>query len=771
MPRNLKRKTQASIEKEGSEHDSSTIAVITTPTKRRRTATESRKGQRSDGVNGIEHVRDDRDNNNEDGENEEEDNEEGSPTPRANGTITPNTPPATRSRPSTLRSPSGSAMKRADQSAKRKSVRILEEHGEFESMRRGRRRAVAAASGIEDDGGEVGESDAFGIALARKILEHGDREGEDNVDSNVHEGEEYIEGDNDDNDDGNSEVALEEDMLDQEHDAIAHHDSRKRIPSSGPRSKSSPTLTTQTPTRGRGRPKGSKNRRSPTPEGELPPEERYFFQNRAGPPEISGNLFTNRIKLLTHEEYYGLLREYYHHDRGDKTEEEQKQKKDGERTDESSKPKIKGRKNGHKAQYCDHWHRQRKRLLRLHARAFPQWLFEWSQGFSLCLYGWGSKRVLVESFAEWLDAWYQQDASEKGEGGQADGEGEEEKVEDSVTRQKRQPAKIVVVNGHGAPRSSSKNHMTMRSLLNTLIDTLDSTDAFKTALNNHRRGLTSLQQPTEILDLLLSHLTDHPPATPLILLVNSIDSLPLRRHSNTFQSFFARLASHPSVCFLATADTPHFPLLWDRILLDQFAFVFHDCTTYEPFHDDVGELNDVVDDVHALLGRKGQRLGGGEGVGFVLKSLTENSKKLYGLLLTEILQVAAEADELPPSMNDDAAAAAAAAGTGEDGELAQDRPDTKSTAVQTADIGIEYRTLYQKAQENFICSSEMNFRTLLKEFYDHQMIVEKKDALVSSGVGGGDRSGRAGQKLADTENLLSVPLSRDEMETLLEDLL
>lgn len=39
--------------------------------------------------------------------------------------------------------------------------------------------------------------------------------------------------------------------------------------------------------RGRGRPKGAKNKRSPTPEGHIPPEERYFYQNRPGPPQVS----------------------------------------------------------------------------------------------------------------------------------------------------------------------------------------------------------------------------------------------------------------------------------------------------------------------------------------------------------------------------------------------------------------------------------------------------------------------------------------------------
>jgi origin recognition complex subunit 2 len=57
----------------------------------------------------------------------------------------------------------------------------------------------------------------------------------------------------------------------------------------------------------RGRPKGSKTKRSPTPEGDLPPEERYFFQNRPGPPQISSNTLAS-LKLLSHDEYFEQIR-------------------------------------------------------------------------------------------------------------------------------------------------------------------------------------------------------------------------------------------------------------------------------------------------------------------------------------------------------------------------------------------------------------------------------------------------------------------------------
>jgi origin recognition complex subunit 2 len=447
---------------------------------------------------------------------------------------------------------------------------------------------------------ESEDDDEFGTALAQEILEDDDE--------GLEEGIEGLEG-------------LRDDLAELAASALQETPSK----------------------RGRGRPKGSKNKRSPTPEGDLPPEERYFFQNRSGPPEVSNNTLAS-LKLLTHDEYFALIRNY---------------------------------KDPHDP--------EKAYLMRLHARSFPQWRFEWHEGFSICLYGWGSKRQLVNKFADWLYPKF------------------------------TPPPKIVIVNGY-TPK------LNIRTILSTVIEAAMGPD-----IPGRLRA-----QPAEMLDLLLTHLDNRPPKTPIMILINSIDSPSLRRQS--IQSLLARLASHPSIYLLATADTPTFPLLWDTNLRDQFSFVFHDCTTYAPY---TAELN-VVDDVHELLGRKGRRIGGGEGIGFVLRSLTENSRKLYVLLLTEVLSVLAEGmpdaeDELDGEMEDVPAKKPAAHGQEMDGE-----------------VGVEYKALYQKASESFICSSEMNFRTLLKEFYDHQMIVSRKD-----GVG--------------TE-MLGVPLGREEMETLLEEL-
>ncbi|KAF3026004.1 Origin recognition complex subunit 2 [Neopestalotiopsis sp. 37M] len=378
-----------------------------------------------------------------------------------------------------------------------------------------------------------------------------------------------------------------------------------------------------TPTkRGRGRPKGSTNKprkKSPTPPRDLPPHELYFAQNRPGGTKTSGNNLSS-LKLLTHDEYFSLWNDY---------------------------------KDPH--------HEDVQFLQDLHADSFPQWAFELSQNFSICCYGFGSKRPLLHRFAKFF-----YDAST-----------------DHINH------KIVMVNGY--VRNTS-----IREILATVGSAVD--PAYKPPAGNPSAMLTDLKT------LLSTH------NVSVTIIINSIDAIPLRKPG--MQAILAQLAAHAKVQLVCSADTPDFTLLWDSGLRSAFNFTFHDCTTFAPFAAEI----DVVDDVHELLGRKARRVGGKEGVAYVLRSLPENAKSLFRLLVTEVL-VAID----------------------EEGSSAGENP------------GVEYRMLYGKAVEEFICSSEVAFRTLLKEFHDHQMITSRKDAL-------------------GTE-LLSIPFGKEELEAILEDLM
>ncbi|KIV77001.1 hypothetical protein PV11_08843 [Exophiala sideris] len=434
-----------------------------------------------------------------------------------------------------------------------------------------------------------------------------------------------------DEEDWDGQAALAQDILAEEDEPL--EDEAVAVGEEG--EEGDATTPSKTPGK-RGRPKGAKNKRSPTPEGDIPPEERYFFQNRAGPPQVSSNKFTT-VKLLGHEEYFEQIQSYKDH----------------------HEPDI-------------------AQLMKLHTRSFPQWKFELAEGFGLCLYGYGSKRQLVTKFAEWLHK----------------------------TSSPQSPPRIVIVNGY-TPK------LNIRGIINTIASAIVD--------NEDEQPPRLVGPPHEMLDTLLPQIH-----TPITLMINSIDAGPLRK--SAVQSVLARLADHSMIQLVATADTPTFPTLWNSSLLDQFKFVYHDCTTFAPY---TAEIN-VVDEVHELLGRKRLRAGGKEGIGFVLKSLPENARNLYRLLLSEILCILTD---------------------GIDGLVVGDDEDDVHQAQKGAgadEVGVEYRALYQKASTDFICSSSMNFQFLLKEFHDHQLITSRRDAT-------------------GTE-MLSVPLGKEEMEAVLEEL-
>ncbi|KAI0096010.1 origin recognition complex subunit 2-domain-containing protein [Nemania sp. FL0031] len=361
----------------------------------------------------------------------------------------------------------------------------------------------------------------------------------------------------------------------------------------------------------RGRAKATKGTRtrkkSPTPPRDLPPHELYFAQTRPGAAKTSNNTLAS-LNLLTHEEYFSILRDY----------------KDPHEDD---------------IEFLDS----------IHVQSFPQWAFELSQGFSICLYGYGSKRPLLHKFAKYIYS--------------------------SITDHGNH--RIVIINGYVRANMSS-----LRDILSVVAGAVDP---------KHKLAAGG---PSVMMDSLKGLLSTHDITITVIL--NSIDAAPLRRPG--FQPILAQLAAHPQIQFICSADTPDFTLLWDSSLRSSFSFVFHDCTTFAPF---TAEL-EVVDDVHELLGRKARRVGGKEGVTYVLRSLTENARNLYRLLVGEVLV----------AMDDEA-------------DSSSENP------------GVEYRMIFNKAVEEFICSSEMSFRTLLKEWvmsyfqsFDTRLIVNLDSTII-----------------------------------------
>ncbi len=408
----------------------------------------------------------------------------------------------------------------------------------------------------------------------------------------------------------------------------------------------------ETPSKpGRKQRKGARRKRTPTPPQDPPPHEQYFFQNRPGNTKTSDNTFSS-LSLLTHEQYHDQI-----------------------------------------SAYVDPHESSIAFVHSLHSRSFPQWRFELSQSFNICLYGYGSKRQLITSFASYLHETNQSS-----------------------------PPQIMIVNGYTTT-------LTLRQILTTLATLVFS--CTPSTLPSHLGA-----QPQSMISAILAQLASSPTAPPIHLFINSLDAPPLRRAPNP--ALLAQLAASPQIHIVATCDTPSFPLLWDTSLREQYKWLFHDTTTFKSYAP--VEIGNVIDDVNELLGRSGRSVKGKEGVGFVLRSLPENARNLYRLLIAELLAIM---DSDANGANDDI----------EEDNLDDliEQPRRPSRKGKASEAGVEYGVLRQKVEEEFICSSEMAFRQLLKEFYDHQMVVSRRDG-------------------AGTE-MLGVPFRREEMEAILEDLL
>jgi origin recognition complex subunit 2 len=356
--------------------------------------------------------------------------------------------------------------------------------------------------------------------------------------------------------------------------------------------------------------KGKRGRKAKKKEMTPPPEvlegpESFFHQNRKTRQQTSTSTLAS-LKQMDHGQYFGLLREHT----------------------------------------PDHVP-DREFLLQMHTGDFGQWIFELSQGFNLLLYGYGSKRKLLLSFAEKI-----------------------------YTR----PGSVVVVNGF-------LPGIKIKDVLGTVVTALLGT--------NHNVKLGA--SPNDMLENLLS-LLDEPSAQKMTVVFHNLDGEALRQERS--QAIIARLAAHPKISLVASIDHIRAPLLWDAARVSQFNFLWHDATTFEPYTVEI-----PPDEALSLVDGAG-RAGGTKGVKYVLASLPSNAKSLFRILVSHQLQ----------AMVDDGDAG-------------------KGKKVDASDYGVEYRVLYQRAVGEFICSNDVAFRTLLKE-YVRPNFPSKESELINEKIHG-----------------------------------
>lgn len=223
------------------------------------------------------------------------------------------------------------------------------------------------------------------------------------------------------------------------------------------------------------------------------------------------------------------------------------------------------------------------------------------------------------------------------------------------------PGSVVVVNGY-LPTLSVKD------VLGTVA----------TALLGSNHNVKLGASPNDMLSNLLS-LLDEPSAGRMTLVFHNIDGEALRQERS--QAIITRLAAHPKISLVASVDHIRAPLLWDAARVSQLNFLWHDATTFESYSVEI-----PVDEVLSLVDGAG-RAGGTKGVKYVLASLPNNAKSLFRILVSHQLQAMVE-----------------------DGDAA------KGKKRDASEYGVEYRVLYQRAVGEFICSNDVAFRTLLKEY-------------------------------------------------------
>lgn len=306
----------------------------------------------------------------------------------------------------------------------------------------------------------------------------------------------------------------------------------------------------------------------------------------------------------------------------------------------------------------------RRRLQQIQEQMFPQYWFELTQGFSLLFYGIGSKREFLEKFAfEYLVpnlVYSKIDAL---------GESVEK---DSALDDHNIPC--VVINGYN-PTCNYRD--VFKDISQALLPEELSRNETK-FWGNH--VLLHIQKMIELYK-------DESPDIRLVVIVHNIDGPSLRK--DVFQTMLSYLSLIRQVAIIASADHIYAPILWDNFKAQNFNFIFHDITNYEPL-----AVESSFKDVMKMS--KNDAASGAEGARFVLQSLTVNSKRMYKLLVETQLS----------NMENNS-------GSGKVAGKKRGLPG----------LGIEFKQLLHLCAADFIATNELSLRSMLTEFIEHKMAV------------------------------------------------
>lgn len=191
-----------------------------------------------------------------------------------------------------------------------------------------------------------------------------------------------------------------------------------------------------------------------------------------------------------------------------------------------------------------------------------------SKGYNIIIYGCGSKQQLLHAFCK-------------------------EHVADKP---------LVVVNGFFPS-------LTIKDILNAIkVQLLDIT--------------TNSRNDHEIVDLISSALNSMS-NVHVFLVINNIDGVMLRKTKD--QHILSRLAKIKNFHLIASIDHINAPLLWDQTCMDNFNFVWYDCTTLLPYTNETAFENSVFFQNSGELDLAA--------MSNVFQSLTTNARGIYMILV------------------------------------------------------------------------------------------------------------------------------------------
>ena len=247
------------------------------------------------------------------------------------------------------------------------------------------------------------------------------------------------------------------------------------------------------------------------------------------------------------------------------------------------------------------FHLDCQQLYEEYKQLYPYWLFQISNGFSILLYGVGSKQKLLEDFRKKCLS----ESCHLVINGFFPG---------LTIKQVLTKLTNGVLGHNGTFKSPIEQAQFITKELKVKVNTSE-------AEASKGKAKRSAAAPTPIPD-------------EIFLIIHNIDGQMLR--SDTAQTALSILAQSPSIHIIASVDHINAPLLWDQKKLSRFNWLWHDTTTYEPYRNETSYENSLLVQQSGSLALSS--------LIHVTDSLTPNARGVFELLVKYQLEHKSETD-------------------------------------------------------------------------------------------------------------------------------